>query len=175
MRTPDDPAGPTPPAADRVAARAEAVRICGAWRAAGERVVLTNGCFDLLHVGHVRYLAAARALGDRLVVALNDDASVHALKGAGRPIVPASERAEVLAALRSVDLVTVFDGPTAVDVVAALRPAVYVKGGDYDPAANRPPEADAAEAVGAIVRFVPYVAGRSTREIVAAIRTGGPR
>ncbi|MFN8424092.1 MAG: adenylyltransferase/cytidyltransferase family protein [Anaerolineae bacterium] len=121
MRTPDDPAGLTPPAADRVASRAGGAAICGAWRAAGERVVVTNGCFDLLHVGHA-YLAAARALGDRLVVALNDDASVHALKGAGRPIVPASERAEVLAALRSVDLVTVFGGPTAVDVVAALRP-----------------------------------------------------
>lgn len=155
------------------ASLADAAARCAAWRAAGLRIVLTNGCFDLLHVGHVRYLADARRLGDRLVVALNDDASVRALKGAGRPILPAAERAELLAALRTVDLVTVFDGPTAVDVVAALRPAVYVKGGDYDAAAQRPPEADAAVAVGAAVRFVPYVAGRSTRAIIAAIRRDG--
>lgn len=152
---------------------AEAAARCAAWRAAGQRVVLTNGCFDLLHVGHVRYLADARRLGDRLVVALNDDASVRALKGPGRPILPAAERAELLAALRAVDLVTVFDGPTAVDVVAALRPAVYVKGGDYDATRQRPPEADAAVAVGAAVHFVPYVAGRSTRMIITAIRQGG--
>lgn len=108
------------------------------WAAAGERVVLTNGCFDLLHVGHTRYLAAARALGDRLVVALNDDASTHRLKGPGRPILPLAERAELLCALRWVDAVVAFGAPTAVAIVTALRPDVYVKGGDYAAAGNRP-------------------------------------
>lgn len=148
----------------------QAAEQCARWRAEGRRVVLTNGCFDLLHVGHVRYLAQARALGDRLVVALNGDASVRSLKGEGRPILPAEERAELLAALRTVDLVTVFETVTAVDVVVALRPDVYVKGGDYGRTVHRPPEADAAEAVGAAVHFVPFVAGRSTRAIIAAIR-----
>lgn len=171
MPTPTTPPAPLSPPI-RVASLAETTRWCDRWRAAGDRIVVTNGCFDLLHVGHVRYLEAARALGDRLVIALNDDASVHHLKGAGRPILPAAERAELLAALRSVDVVTVFEGPTAVGVVAALRPDVYVKGGDYDPTAHRPPEADAAEAIGAIVRFVPFVDGRSTRSIIAAIRAG---
>ncbi len=134
---------------------------------------MTNGCFDLLHSGHARYLAAARALGDRLVVALNDDASTRALKGPGRPILPLAERAELLCALRSVDAVVAFAAPTAVEIVRALRPDVYVKGGDYGTASNRPPEADAAEAVGARVAFLPFVEGRSTSAIIAHIRTLG--
>ncbi len=167
--------GPPPPAAPGVAVDlADAAARCAAWRAAGLAVVVTNGCFDLLHVGHARYLAAARALGDRLVVAVNGDGSVRALKGPGRPIVPAAERAELLAALRCVDLAVVFDTATAVEVVRALRPAVYAKGGDYDAGALRPPEADAAEAVGAAVRFLPFVAGRSTRTLIDAIRRGAP-
>ncbi len=139
------------------------------WSAAGRRVVLTNGCFDLLHAGHVHYLAAARALGDVLVVALNDDASVARLKGAGRPLQPLADRALVLTALRAVDAVVAFDGDTAVDVVRALAPDIYVKGGDYG-AANRPPEADVAEAVGARVVFVPFVAGRSTTGLIERLR-----
>lgn len=149
---------------------AEAGELCSAWRRDGLEVVLTNGCFDLLHVGHVRYLAAARALGDRLVVALNDDASTRALKGAGRPLAPQRERAEVLCALRAVDAVVVFGGPTASSVVRELRPAVYVKGGDYSAAGNRPPEADVAEQLGASVVFLPYVKGRSTSELIERIR-----
>lgn len=143
-----------------------------AWAAAGERVVLTNGCFDLLHVGHLRYLVAARALGERLVVALNDDASTRALKGPGRPILPLAERAELLGALRCVDAVVAFEGGTAVALVEALQPEVYVKGGDYDAARRRPPEADAAEAAGARVVFLPFVAGRSTSALLARIRSG---
>jgi rfaE bifunctional protein nucleotidyltransferase chain/domain len=164
-----DDASPAPHVAADLDA---AARLCAHWQADGRRVVLTNGCFDLIHVGHTRYLAQARALGDRLVVALNGDDGVRALKGEGRPVVPAAERAELLAALRAVDLVIVFESPTAVEVVRALRPDVYVKGGDYDATAHRPPEADAAAAVGTDVRFLPYVAGRSTQTLIAAIRAG---
>src|SRR3982750_3417999 len=103
---------------------------CEKLRLAGNKIVATNGCFDLLHVGHVRYLQAARALGDLLVIGLNADRSVHGLKGPGRPIITESDRAEILAALESVDLVTVFPEKRAANFLAAARPAVYVKGGD---------------------------------------------
>lgn len=161
-----------PSTAERVLTLEMAVARVAAWRRAGQRVVLTNGCFDLVHVGHVRYLAAARRLGDALVVALNDDASVTALKGPGRPITPAAERAEILAALRAVDAVVVFAGATAVEVVQCLAPDVYAKGGDYAAAHRRPPEADAAEALGGEVAFLPYVAGHSTRALAARLRGG---
>src|SRR4029078_498973 len=104
---------------------------CEELRSAGKKIVATNGCFDLLHVGHVRYLQAARALGDLLVVGLNGDRSVHDLKGSGRPITAQSDRAEILAALECVDLVTVFPEIRATEFLVAVRPAVYVKGGDY--------------------------------------------
>lgn len=161
-----------PPSAERVLDLDAAAERVASWRRAGQRVVLTNGCFDLLHIGHVRYLQAARRLGDALVVALDDDASVAALKGEGRPIMPAAERAELVAALRCVDAALVFRGPTAVEVVRRLAPDVYAKGGDYDAAANRPPEADVAEALGAEVVFLPLVPGRSTRALVARLRGG---
>lgn len=103
----------------------------------GERAVFTNGVFDLLHLGHVTYLQRARALGDLLVVGLNSDASTRCLKGPRRPLVPQDERAAVLAALACVDSVTIFDEPTAAPLLAALRPAVYVKGGDYAGGAGR--------------------------------------
>jgi rfaE bifunctional protein nucleotidyltransferase chain/domain len=140
------------------------------WTGAGKTVVLTNGCFDLLHVGHIRYLAAARDLGDRLIVAMDDDESVRQLKGADRPLVPLEQRAEVLASLRSVDLVVPFEGPGASDVVRELRPDVYVKGGDYDALSRRPPEADVAEECGGRVVFVPFAGGHSTSSIVERIR-----
>lgn len=168
-----DPVGAGPPSgsdAKHVLPLAAAVLRRDAWRAEGLRVVLTNGCFDLLHVGHVRYLRAARALGDRLVVALNDDDSVAALKGVGRPIVRAAERAELLTALRAVDMVTIFDGPTAERVVEALRPDVYTKGGDYGGRAPEPPEARIAIALGAEVRYLDFVEGRSTRGLIDRIR-----
>lgn len=138
-------------------------------------MVFTNGCFDLLHVGHTRYLAAARRLGDRLIVGVNDDESVLGLKGSGRPIVTLQERTEVLAALRDVDHVVPFGGATAVGLVRALEPDVYVKGGDYDARENRPPEADAAEANGASVAFVRLVEGRSTRNLIERIRNAASR
>jgi len=109
----------------------EAVVRAGAWRRAGKRVVLANGCFDLLHVGHVRYLQAARSLGDALIVAVNGDASVHRLKGPGRPVMSAEERAELVGAIAGVDLVIVFEEDSAEAVIEALRPDVHAKGTDY--------------------------------------------
>ncbi len=156
----------------RVATRAEAARECAAARAAGRRVVFTNGCFDILHGGHLALLEEARAAGDLLVVGLNSDAGVRALKGAGRPIVPEPERAEVLAALRYVDLVVVFDEPTPCDLVLALRPDVLVKGGDYSP--DTIVGRDEVESWGGRVVVVPLVAGRSTRSIVEDVRAARP-
>lgn len=161
-----------PPRPERVLDLDACAARAAAWRRAGQRVVLTNGCFDLLHVGHVRALEAARRLGDVLVVAVNDDASVATLKGPGRPLTPAAERAEIVASLRVVDAALVFAGPTAVEVVRRLEPAVYAKGGDYDLDANRPPEADVALELGAEVVFLPLVAGRSTRALAARLRGG---
>jgi rfaE bifunctional protein nucleotidyltransferase chain/domain len=139
-------------------------------RARGEQLVLTNGVFDLLHVGHLRYLRQARAEGDILVVGLNSDASTRALKP-GRPLVPEAERAELLAALEPVDYVTVFDAPTADALIAALRPDVYVKGGDYD--VEQLPEAATARRVGARLVFVPLVPGRSTTGLLERLGTQG--
>src|SRR6478672_7684619 len=106
---------------------------CEKMRSAGKKIVATNGCFDLLHVGHVRYLQAARAFGDVLAVGLNGDHSVRELKGTGRPLRSANDRAEILAALQCVDLVTIFPQIRATQFLAAVRPAVYVKGADYTP------------------------------------------
>lgn len=145
------------------------------WGVRGLRVVLTNGVFDLIHAGHVGYLERARALGDLLVIALNSDASTRAIKGPLRPIVPQADRAAVLAALRCVDHLTIFDEPTAEAVVAAVRPDVYVKGGDYATGAGaapdlaRLPEARIVAGYGGQVALLPYAAGRSTSEIIGRI------
>ena len=136
-------------------------------RAQGKRVVFTNGVFDLMHAGHVRYLREAASLGDVLVVGLNSDESVRAFKGHGRPIVPEAERAEVVAALEMVDFVVIFAEKTAEAIVAALRPEVYVKGGDYRP--EELPEARVVEGYGGEVRLVPYHEGRSTTSIIRKI------
>ena len=145
---------------------------------AGAVIVLTNGCFDLLHLGHTRYLQAARALGDVLVVGVNSDASTRALKGPGRPLVAQEERAEVLAALACVDYVTIFEEATAVALVEALRPDVYVKGGDYAIAAENQgaainyaklPEAAPVLAYGGQVRLIPYLPGHSTTALIERI------
>lgn len=136
--------------------------------AEGKRLVMTNGVFDLLHVGHARYLAQARALGDALLVAMNDDASVRRLKGPSRPIVPLADRAELLAALAVVDYVVPFGERTASQVVEALQPDIYVKGGDYGP--DKPlPEAEVVHAYGGEVRILPFVENRSTSDLVRAI------
>ena len=133
----------------------------------GETVVFTNGCFDLLHVGHIQYLQQARALGDCLVVALNDDASVRLLKGERRPLLPQQERARILAALGCVDYVTIFGEATPLALITRLRPNVLVKGGDYTPATVVGREV--VEAYGGRVCIMPYVAGVSTTEIIGSI------
>jgi rfaE bifunctional protein nucleotidyltransferase chain/domain len=153
-----------PGASDKRYALPELVERVAALRARGGRLVLTNGCFDLLHVGHVRYLQAARRLGDFLAVGVNADGSVRALKGPTRPLVPAAERAEVLAALACVDAVVIFDAPTAEPLVAALRPEVYVKGQDYTEATL--PEARLVRAYGGTVTLLPTVPGASTTALL---------
>jgi rfaE bifunctional protein nucleotidyltransferase chain/domain len=122
------------------------------WRRAGERITLTNGCFDLLHVGHIRYLHAAKQLGGRVVVGLNSDESVRALKGEGRPVIPAAERAEILAALSDVDAVVIFSEPDVRALIREVRPDIHAKGTDYTE--QSVPERDAVESVGGKVRIV---------------------
>ena len=139
-------------------------------RAAGARVVFTNGCFDLLHPGHVRYLAAARALGDLLVVGLNGDASVRRLKGPGRPVLRLEERAEVLAGLAAVDHLIVFDDDTPRALIAALAPDVLVKGADW--AAEDIVGRDEVLARGGRVERITMVPGVSTSELLRRIRSG---
>lgn len=139
-----------------------------ALRAHGQRIVFTNGCFDILHVGHVRYLGAARALGDCLVVGLNSDASVRRLKGPERPVNEEADRAEVLDALRAVDYVTIFDEPTAAELIKIIRPDVYVKGGDYTIATL--PEAEIVRGYGGRVEFIDLVPERSTTRVIEKLR-----
>ena len=146
----------------------ELVRKREALRVEGLAVVFTNGCFDLLHPGHVRYLADARSLGDALIVGLNSDRSVRILKGEGRPILNERERADVLAALQAVDYVIIFDEETPRDLIARLLPDVLVKGGDWaiDEIVGR----EEVEAAGGKVLSVPYIEGKSTTEIIARIK-----
>ena len=139
-----------------------------AWKAAGKSVVFTNGCFDLLHSGHVALFEAARAQGDVLVVGLNSDRSVRALKGEGRPLVPEDERAETIAALEAVDRVVVYDDDTPRAVIAALGPDVLVKGADW--AADAIVGREEVEAGGGRVVRVELTPGRSTTSMVARIR-----
>jgi len=138
----------------------------------GQRIVFTNGCFDLLHPGHTRYLAEARALGDVLVVAVNSDRSVRELKGPGRPVVPEDERAEVLAALRAVDYVTIFDDPTPREVIARMLPSVLVKGADWGP--NNIVGREEVEAAGGRVVSMPVAPGYSTSAIIERIKSSAP-
>ncbi|MGQ9779427.1 MAG: adenylyltransferase/cytidyltransferase family protein [Bacillota bacterium] len=150
-----------------VVARATVGDLAEGLRQEGKRIVLTNGCFDLLHVGHLRYLAAAKALGDVLMVGVNADEEVRRQKGPARPFVPAEERVELVAGLVPVDYAFIFGEPTAAELLLAIRPDVYVKGGDYTPA--NLPELPAVTAVGARLVFLPFVAGRSTTGLAALI------
>ena len=152
-------------AEDKVVARNELLTRLALWKANGERVVFTNGCFDLLHVGHITVLEQARRFGDRLIVAINSDASVGRLKGPSRPIVGETERARVLAALAAVDAVVVFDQPTPLDLIVATRPDVLVKGGDYsiDTVVGAPE----VQSWGGQVKIIPTVEGFSTTRLIA--------
>jgi rfaE bifunctional protein nucleotidyltransferase chain/domain len=142
-------------------------------RAAGKKLVATNGCFDLLHLGHVRYLQAARALGDLLAVGLNGDGSVRKLKGKGRPITAERDRAEILAALRCVDLVTIFPEMRATQFIAASRPAIYVKGGDYSSETLNEEESALLKEIGAEIRIIPFEADYSTSRLLEQICKSG--
>ena len=141
------------------------------WRRNGEQIVLANGCFDLLHVGHVRYLRGAKALGGRLIVGMNSDASVRELKGEGRPLMPAGERAEIIAALGDVDAVVIFDEPDVRGLIREIRPDVQAKGTDYTP--DNVPERDEVLVYGGRVEIVGDPKDHSTTTILGHMRTSG--
>ena len=138
---------------------------------AGRHVVATNGCFDLVHVGHVRFLQEARALGDSLVVGVNGDASVRELKGAGRPVNPEADRAEVVAALGCVDAVVVFPEKRATRFLEAAQPDTYVKGGDYRPEDLDADEQAAVKKAGGVVKVLNLTPGKSTSAVLAKVKT----
>jgi len=144
--------------------------IADSLRAQGRKLVLTNGCFDLLHTGHVRYLQAARALGDALVVAINGDNSVRELKGEGRPMNTERDRAEVVAALECVSYVVIFPEVRVTRLLEKVRPAIYVKGGDYTPATLHPEERAALEKIGAEIRILPFEPGYSTSALLEKMK-----
>lgn len=149
---------------DRLAAIADSLR------AQGRKLVLTNGCFDLLHAGHIRYLQAARALGDALAVAINGDDSVRALKGEGRPLNGESDRAEIVAALACVDYAVIFSEVRVTQLIEKARPAIYVKGGDYTPATLDSEERAALEKIGAEIRILPFEPGYSTSDLIGRMK-----
>lgn len=155
----------------RILSRDELIAAVADDRRAGRTIALANGCFDLLHVGHVRYLQAAAREADRLVVAINDDASVAGLKGAGRPILDARARAELVAALRDVDYVTLFAEPTVTPLLLAIRPDVHCKGTDYAP--DTVPERETVRGYGGRVAIVGDPKDHSTRDLIARIRGDG--
>ena len=156
----------------RIVTAEELARIRADMDASGRRLVFTNGCFDLLHAGHVRYLQQARELGDALAVGLNSDRSVRELKGEGRPVNAQDDRAEVLAALGCVDFVVIFDGKRATEVLRAVRPHIYAKGGDYTPESLDADEREVLLAAGADIRSLPLVPGRSTTSVLERMRAG---
>ena len=146
---------------------------CAILRAGGQKIVFTNGCFDILHAGHVRYLAQARSFGDCLVLGLNTDASVHRLKGPTRPINNEQDRAEVVGALKSVDYVVLFGEQTAETLIAKVKPDVYAKGGDYT--LDTLPEAKIVQSYGGRVEFIDMVQGRSTTNMIEKIKASPAR
>jgi rfaE bifunctional protein nucleotidyltransferase chain/domain len=148
----------------------ELAQIAQAMRTAGKRLVVTNGCFDLLHLGHVRYLRAARALGDVLAIGLNGDQSVRELKGADRPINNERDRAEVLAALEDVDFVSIFPEVRATRFLNTVAPEIYVKGGDYTSDTLNAEEHAVMEKIGTEIRFIPFEPGYSTSRIIERLK-----
>ncbi len=158
--------------ADKVCSLAELTARVAGWRREGKRIVLANGCFDLLHVGHVRYLQAAREQGDVLIVGVNGDAAVRELKGPGRPVMPDVERAEILAALACVDAVVIFHERTVETLLWTLRPEVHAKGTDYRP--ETVPERDIVRAYGGQVAIVGDPKDHSTSDLLQQLRTSPP-
>ena len=152
----------------RVLSREELTKRVAAAKADGARIVFANGCFDVLHVGHVRYLAGARELGDVLIVGINSDEQVAIQKGDGRPVLPATERAEIVAALESVTYVTIFDEPTVEELLLVLKPDVHAKGTDYTE--DSVPERDVVRSYGGRVAIVGDPKDHSTRDLVKRIR-----
>jgi rfaE bifunctional protein nucleotidyltransferase chain/domain len=145
------------------------------WVGGGKTVVWTNGCFDLLHVGHIRNFRDAKALGDILIVGINSDASVRAIKGDSRPIVNQTERAELIAALEMVDYVTIFDESTPLVALSMLRPDIHCKGAEYAEGARPMPERETVLSYGGQIRFLPFHPGMSTSELVERIiKTADP-
>ncbi|MBQ3450720.1 MAG: D-glycero-beta-D-manno-heptose 1-phosphate adenylyltransferase [Selenomonadaceae bacterium] len=147
--------------------RKDAAQVCEDLRRQGKKIVFTNGCFDIIHAGHVRYLTAAKNFGDVLIVGLNTDESVRKLKGASRPINTQDDRAEVLLGLKAVDHVIFFGEQTAENLIAEVKPAVYVKGGDYT--LETLPEAKIVQSYGGCVEFINLVAGKSTTNVIEKI------
>jgi D-glycero-beta-D-manno-heptose 1-phosphate adenylyltransferase len=155
----------------KIVSRAELQAKVAAWRHEGEQIVLANGCFDLLHVGHVRYLGGAKALGGKLIVAMNSDASVRQLKGEGRPLMPAHERAEIVAALTDVDAVVIFDEPDVRALIREIRPEIQAKGTDYT--RDTVPERDEVRSYGGRVEIVGDPKDHSTSEFLGQSRNSG--
>jgi rfaE bifunctional protein nucleotidyltransferase chain/domain len=147
----------------------ELSRLRPAWATQGKKVVWTNGCFDLLHVGHVRSLREAKSLGDILIVGINSDRSVRGNKGEIRPFICQDDRAEMIAALESVDYVTIFDDPTPVGILSELRPDIHCKGADYADGAKAIPEQETVLGYGGEIRFLPIHQGRSTTGLMERI------
>ena len=154
---------------DKIVPLKELAQRANKLRAAGKKIVATNGCFDLLHVGHVRYLKAARARGDALIVGINGDQSVRELKGAGRPVNNENDRAEILAALDCVDLVTIFPEIRATRFLEIATPDVYVKGGDYNQDTLNAEERQVLQKIGAKIDIVPFQRGYSTSDLLARL------
>ena len=148
----------------------ELTALRASWADSGKKVVWTNGCFDILHAGHVRSFRDARALGDILIVGLNSDASVRAIKGERRPIICEKDRAEIIAALEAVDYVTIFDERDPVSILAKLRPDIHCKGAEYADGARPVPERDTVLEYGGEIHFLPFHAGRSTTGLIERIR-----
>jgi D-beta-D-heptose 7-phosphate kinase/D-beta-D-heptose 1-phosphate adenosyltransferase len=157
------------PSGSKVRTLDELTAVRAAWSRTGKTVVWTNGCFDLLHVGHIRSFRDAKALGDILIVGINSDASVRAIKGDTRPIVNQADRAELIAALEMVDYVTIFDEPTPVAAISRLRPDIHCKGAEYADGARPFPERETVLGYGGRIRFLPLHPGRSTTDLVDRI------
>ena len=155
----------------KIVSRAELQAKVAEWRRDGEQIVLANGCFDLLHVGHVRYLGGAKALGGKLIVAINSDASVRQIKGDGRPLMPADERAEIVAALANVDAVIIFDEPDVRALIREIHPEIQAKGTDYT--RDTVPERDEVRSYGGRVEIVGDPKDHSTSEFLSQLRTSG--